>query len=312
MVLLINHSCLEKCPESTRSLFNQHPILVSRANEWRRQPPITVPDNGTLYVGQREFAVVPGYDDRVLYVGSEDATTCHVVIFRHKQTASVAVAHFDGGKHEETVIAYIVQTLLKNSTDRMVDVYAVGGFYKESLHVKGVRESQKLSLKLLSVLIKLDCNINLIQWCCCELNTLEINGTIRPYFHGLCWNRSTINAQPAIFESHGLDSALRSASSWATHSDNMTNLYDSSTHTITIQPFQNDDSDHWNLYKKLPDEVILNHFSTSPSAEPSHFCAQMRYQFSLLADNPKPSQTLFLQGPRVYVLQESGVWKLNE
>ena len=47
-----------------------------------------------LYVGQREVAVVaPG--DNVNMVGSEDATTCHIVILRDVHTGVTGLAHLD-------------------------------------------------------------------------------------------------------------------------------------------------------------------------------------------------------------------------
>lgn len=38
---------------------------------------------GLLYVNQREMAVVASHDKSVTYIGSDDATTCIIVIVRH-------------------------------------------------------------------------------------------------------------------------------------------------------------------------------------------------------------------------------------
>ena len=47
-----------------------------------------------LYVGQREMAVIaPG--DNVNMFGSEDATTCHIVILRDKHTGVTGLAHIE-------------------------------------------------------------------------------------------------------------------------------------------------------------------------------------------------------------------------
>jgi len=47
-----------------------------------------------VYVGQREVAVA-GPDDRVEMLGSEDATTCHIVILRDSNTNTTGLAHLD-------------------------------------------------------------------------------------------------------------------------------------------------------------------------------------------------------------------------
>ena len=45
-----------------------------------------------LYVGQREMAVIaPG--DNMNMIGSEDATTCHIVVIRDKHTGVTGLAH---------------------------------------------------------------------------------------------------------------------------------------------------------------------------------------------------------------------------
>ena len=53
-----------------------------------------------VYVGQREVAVA-GPEDRVEMLGSEDATTCHIVILRDSNTNTTGLAHLDTDEPEQ-------------------------------------------------------------------------------------------------------------------------------------------------------------------------------------------------------------------
>ena len=54
-------------------------------------------------MGQREMAVVaPG--DNVSMVGSEDATTCHIVIIRDDHTGVTGLAHLDSDQQSDFLI----------------------------------------------------------------------------------------------------------------------------------------------------------------------------------------------------------------
>lgn len=313
MVLFVNNICVDEYPKSTYSFFRKHPVLVSEAKKWtNNRESKTIPECGTLYVGQREVAIVPGNDTRVQIIGSDDATTCHIMILRHKDSGGVALAHFDGGKSEEASLQVIIDSLLGNTNNRSLDVYAIGGFHHEKFAiVKGVSQSQVLSLKLLKVLMTLNCNFHIVQWCCCELNTIRSrNNSVKPLFHGLCWDRTELMSYPAKFMSHGPDATLRSAASLTTFSPVMTNIYDHINNSITIMPFKMESYRDWGYYINQPNEWILRYWSTSPSAEPPHFCDQMRKLFTLLATHPDPMGTLFdQQKPIVYVLDVSGNWK---
>lgn len=311
MVLIIGNTIIDSCPESTDQLFRSHSHLVSQAERWHREAAKLVPEEGMLYVAQREFAVVPGADDRVKIVGSDDATTCHIIIFHHRESGNVALAHCDGSYKEEASILNFLQLLVGDSNEPAFDVYAIGGFYKTQSRVVGLEESQKLSLKYLNLFVKLDFQFNLIQWCCCELNTAQ-TASAMPLFFGLCWDRMEKCAKPAVFTSHGNNATLRAASMWSTYSNGMVNLYDYNKHSITIQPFSNTSNNPWHIYRTLSDEMILQNFSTSPTAEPPMFCSRMRRLFGLLADNPYPMKSIFPDGkPKVYVLQEAGCWELQ-
>ena len=93
MVLIIDG--YEISTVTASELHNQYQLLKENSLSVLSRPVKQV--NATdkcLYVGQREMAVVaPG--DNVNMVGSEDATTCHIVIIRDDHTGVTGLAHID-------------------------------------------------------------------------------------------------------------------------------------------------------------------------------------------------------------------------
>ena len=51
--------------------------------------------SGVLFVNQHEFAVTHPGDPNVAVLGSEDATTCHIVTLRHSNSGVTCLAHVD-------------------------------------------------------------------------------------------------------------------------------------------------------------------------------------------------------------------------
>lgn len=83
MVLVLNGVLQEECPLDTHSLFMQHPVYRDTANQLLSIPIKTIGPVGLLYVSQREMAAIAPHDKNVHIVGSDDATTCIIVVVRH-------------------------------------------------------------------------------------------------------------------------------------------------------------------------------------------------------------------------------------
>ena len=94
MVLIIDGFEISS-PLPVSQLHNKYQLLKANSLSVLNRPVKQVDaSEKCLYVGQREVAVVaPG--DNVNMVGSEDATTCHVVILRDVHTGVTGVAHLD-------------------------------------------------------------------------------------------------------------------------------------------------------------------------------------------------------------------------
>ena len=88
---------------------------VQKANQiFLSQPIENVGPNGLLMVLQSEMAAVAGDEKRLQRLGTDDATTCHMVILRHPESHATILAHLDGTATEYFVES-AVRTLAKLS-----------------------------------------------------------------------------------------------------------------------------------------------------------------------------------------------------
>jgi hypothetical protein len=126
MVLIVNeHVYSRKC-----SLENlaEHTNLIHSSYQFASSEEIKQPAeeiSKTIYVHQREFAVVAQNDSNGFHlIGSDDATTCHILVLDN-QTA-VALGHLDGGKTRESIEQMVkeLQQYKPDNTD--YDAYLVG------------------------------------------------------------------------------------------------------------------------------------------------------------------------------------------
>ncbi|XP_024049956.2 protein N-terminal asparagine amidohydrolase isoform X2 [Terrapene carolina triunguis] len=85
MPLLINGDRIDLA-QPPGELIRNYPHLEEKARVLRGQPAQTVGPKGLLYIQQREFAVTTPKDGSVSILGSDDATTCHLVVLRHTGT----------------------------------------------------------------------------------------------------------------------------------------------------------------------------------------------------------------------------------
>ena len=83
MVIVLNGVLQDECPLTTNSLYMQHPIYRDYAQQLLSIPTKSVGPVGLLYVGQREMAAAAPHDKNINIVGSDDATTCIIVVVRH-------------------------------------------------------------------------------------------------------------------------------------------------------------------------------------------------------------------------------------
>lgn len=131
---------------------------------------------GLLYVNQREMAVVASHDKNVTIIGSDDATTCIIVIVRHlgnyyfslpmlnvtnfnrlhqwyifiiaSGSGTTALAHLDGNGIDEACLSMItrVQDLSMGYPEGRIELQLIGGYrepngYADELFYNIMRKS---------------------------------------------------------------------------------------------------------------------------------------------------------------------------
>ncbi|XP_026481619.1 protein N-terminal asparagine amidohydrolase-like [Ctenocephalides felis] len=147
MVLVLNGVLQDDCPSDTRSLFAAHPVYRDTAAQLLAVPSKVVGPQGLLYVQQREVAATAPHDRNVNILGSDDATTCIIVVVRHSGSGAVALAHLDGAGTEEAASGMIarVQELALGYPEGRIELQLIGGFsdqhgYSEELFYNIMRE----------------------------------------------------------------------------------------------------------------------------------------------------------------------------
>lgn len=93
------------------------------------------------------MAAIAPHDKNVHIVGSDDATTCIIVVVRHSGSGAVALAHLDGNGTDEAVGTMIgrVQELAIGYPEGRIELQLIGGFrdqqgYAEDLFCNIMRE----------------------------------------------------------------------------------------------------------------------------------------------------------------------------
>ncbi|CAF3075326.1 unnamed protein product [Rotaria sp. Silwood2] len=126
MVLLINeHIYSKKC--SLEDLVQHNDLMkVSHelaSSEEYKQPIEEI--SKTIYVYQREFAVIAKNDRNGLHlIGSDNATTCHILVLDNQ--VAIALAHLDGGETRESIKNMLEELNKYAPQNTDYDAYIVG------------------------------------------------------------------------------------------------------------------------------------------------------------------------------------------
>ncbi|XP_050394354.1 protein N-terminal asparagine amidohydrolase [Patella vulgata] len=306
MPLFINDVKVEKIPSSISKFLSQQSHFEESAKVLCNGDTRVVGPEGLLYVGQREFGGTTSSDDVIQVIGSEDATTCHLVIIKHTGSGGACVGHFDGCGTSQGLkdMIHLVQNLSHGTSQGRLEIHLAGGFKDDR------KLSAALSLEILNCLRIIPEDIHLMTACITDLNTTMKNGVPFPIIYGIAINIKTGEIFKAKFTDKGPDQPLRSARHF-TGGEQMLNIYDHVNRNLTIGPFSYDPHPRANQYAQLPNHVIRKHLSTSPEQEPAGFEDTVRAAFLHLRDYPDPMKSHFAhKGPRRYKKERNGDWTL--
>uniref|UniRef100_I3KRM4 N-terminal asparagine amidase n=1 Tax=Oreochromis niloticus TaxID=8128 RepID=I3KRM4_ORENI len=177
------------------------------AKAFRSKPLVDVDPKCLLYIHQREFAATTPADKWISVIGSDDATTCHLVVLRHTGSGAVCLAHCDGSStwSEVPLLVKAVTSLSDACKEGRLELHLVGGFNDDS------KTSHDLSLDILAAFQVQKEDIHLETCCITEMNDVVVNGTHRPVVYGIGVDVKTGDVYPASFPHKGPAEELRSA-----------------------------------------------------------------------------------------------------
>ncbi|XP_033647006.1 protein N-terminal asparagine amidohydrolase-like [Asterias rubens] len=259
------------------------------------------PPKGLLYVDQREFAVTTVSDDVIDTLGSDDATTCHIVVLRHSGTGVTGLCHFDGCNTRQGV-EDLVESVLKLGNDGgSLELHVVGGFQDDK------ETSEKLSRELLSEFHKLEVDVYLMTACISGLNNTVKNGINYPIVYGIAVSVKTGAIFPASFEYKGPDKALRSLRHFIGDTD-VKNIYDGTSHRLVIGPYNYGDFPNAWILMQQSDSTLRKYLSTSPAVEPEYFEQSVRAALGFYLSNPDAASVFPDGQPHAFTMTPDGQW----
>jgi len=271
-----------RLPQSAGDLVRAHPPLEERARLLRGQSVQQVGPQGLLYVQQRELAVTSPKDGSISILGSDDATTCHIVVLRHTGNGATCLTHCDGSdtRAEVPLIMSSIKAFSDHAQCGRLEVHLVGGFSDDR------QLSQKLTHQLLMIkfFITVKSNkltrqrsptglsrerggdslgefdrqeedIHLVTLCVTELNDREENENHFPVIYGIAVNIRTAEIYRASFPDRGPEEELRAAR--ALTGGPMISIYDAKTEQLRIGPYSWMPFPHVDFWLQQDDKQIL-------------------------------------------------------
>ncbi|KAG6458731.1 protein N-terminal asparagine amidohydrolase [Manduca sexta] len=308
MVVVLNGVLSDECPTSVRALLAAHPGYRDAAAQLIAAAARVVPAPGLLYVAQRELAAVVPHDKNVSIIGSDDATSCIIVVVRHSGSGAVALAHLDGSGTAEAAAAMVarVQQLAVGYPEGRLELQLVGGFTDPH------RYSDELFANIMLSFHRLTVEIDLTLACCCELNTALGGGSPAPLVTGVGVDIRAGDLFPATFQDKGPELPLRGARTITSgpHSAQVLDIYDSGVGMLRIGPFNYDPLRGVDLWLEQSDDFILQHLSTTPAVEPPHFVHNIRVTLKFIQQHPFPAVTVFPDNRSHYYRrdEQTGLW----
>lgn len=199
MTIIVDNEPLQQLPGSVTDCYAQFPSLKAEAAKLALTPARTIenPQN-VLYIAQKEYAIVKKDDNKISVMGTDDATTCHIVVLINREKASVCLAHIDCADNYEDLTQMMVAIADQSqmSSDFHLELHIVGGYADEQ------NESQKLTLSLLEFFHQLPINLRLMGFCVGVANSQpshQHSGINFPIIYGLALDIPTFALQPAKF-----------------------------------------------------------------------------------------------------------------
>ena len=236
-----------------------------------------------LYVMQGEWAVaIPG-EGVVGYLGTDDATTCHIIGIRNPVTGAIALMHVDQLEALQQIQEVEEAVSQHTGQDTVLELYLVGGYNDPAAKAESMSRDLFRYFCLSS-----DKSYKLMVACLAPVNTVVTTAGV----HAPRCRSLGFRCADGIYFSGDFPPALRhpakvlrSARGMSGNVERPLSLldYNAQDGPMLVHPFywsKNNRSIPWLL--SLDDEEFLRYTSTSPLVEGPFFVIEMRKVFSLL------------------------------
>ncbi|KAK2178381.1 hypothetical protein NP493_546g03164 [Ridgeia piscesae] len=182
-----------------------------------------------LYVNQREYAVVCPSDG----------------------SGVTGLGHFDGCGMEGGVEGMMnkISQLARGGPDGRYELHLAGGFLDDR------KQSAKLSLDLIGLLMKLEEEVHLVTLCVTDVNDTLSGSTHFPIIYGLAVGVKTGVVMQATFPSRGPDMDIRSATHFA-GLKKMMDIYNNESGQLRVGLYHWEPQKDIDLYLALSDPQI--------------------------------------------------------
>ena len=301
------------------------PALIKSASYWLASPAKVVSRTDSekvLFVTEGSWAAVPRKSQKIQWVGTDDATTCHCIVCVSPKT--VAVAHLNESSAAESNLNSMVEAVSRDCKGGIeIDVFIAGGMGGPCVPRNVEESSTATSVAVFKAIAALQGKfcLNLRLACVGLLNTEE--GTGQPVCRGVCV--STVGGQcvQASFDDDARGHVLPMRCIAQHLARGVTAMYRQYDHDLDafLVPApsaevcsRSDLKKYFDTLVRLPDDVLLQ-LSTSPGFEKQRFASDLRAAtiFALsvmqnvgafLTTFPTTSDGMFMIVPRLPSLED--------
>uniref|UniRef100_A0A0K2VDT6 Protein Nterminal asparagine amidohydrolaselike [Xiphosphorus maculatus] n=1 Tax=Lepeophtheirus salmonis TaxID=72036 RepID=A0A0K2VDT6_LEPSM len=207
VIQILGGRTLLSIPGSIQEFFNENPEIGESNLALTSREHVDMWRDRVLFIKQRQQATSDiRENDKVQWIGSHAAMTCHILVMKHTVTGVVSMGHFDNfccwqfgeesSAHREglDIMLYEIGALSRGFIDDgRIEVTIVGGY----TDIRG--DAAKNSMSLLRAIQQVPTILNLIHFCVGPYNTTVDNGSTTAILKGICVDLKTKTLFPAMF-----------------------------------------------------------------------------------------------------------------
>ena len=199
MTILVENECLSTLPDEVSTFYSNFPQFQANASILTSTPVQTIKNERVLYVAQGEYAIIKKGDAHFNLIGTDDATTCHIIVMKNQEESTVCVAHIDSANCLEALSRMVLEVVGNcshklNSKEFYIELSIVGGYQDERT------SSEQLTLDLLQFFHH-HCRVKfkLANMCVGPANTTRNKGINWPIIYGIAVDMHSDTIYPAFF-----------------------------------------------------------------------------------------------------------------